>query len=978
MQFSANDAEMPVPSALASAAQEDVLATEQEFYRSYDWCLNRFLTVREAIVHLRAELDRCGALPVGWQRSEAITNIFLLSCGLLNCADEYLRGSALRLPNRVAGSVAGRGASRLLEIISAKPSSRRLVNGWRGRWVESLNEFLVLAAIRQAPEPARLAEACGKLTRLLELQLPADFQRQLLGTPTAFDRLDLTQEDVLALGDCFVRRFPDRGQAILLIGLRTSGSYFAPLLRAFFAAKGYQNVALLTIKPNKGLGRREATALQGYAARGYCALVLDDPPETSRTALAALEIAGRAGFARSQVKFMAPTHPAKPGWFKMLPRDSVITLPPEQWHKRALLVPEQVERPLAEYFRNRGFSRVSVAATRRADEFSATLRSTGSDERGERLKRIFEVELENAGGDKETKYVLAKSVGWGWFGYHAFLIGHRLNGFVTPILGLRDGILFTEWIPQSAAEASWNRTNLIDAAAAYVAARARHLGLSGDTANDTDLRRYGNGAQLLVKALSRAYGRPPVDLLMQSRLSRLVREQPCPCPTLIDGNMDHSEWIAGPGGPLKTDYEHHGMGKAALNVADPAYDLADTILSLALPPDEERRLIAHYVAQSGDAAVERRLFVHKVLAGLWTMNQIQERLFSSPRGSDTQRDYHRRFMNAWDFLTVHTARHCGLMCHPSSDLRWHAPLVVLDVDGVLDRRLFGFPCTTAAGVKALSLLRAHGVSVALNTARSAAEVRDYCQAYALAGGIAEYGAYLWDAVAQRERVLVSGEAVRQLETLRRHLRGVPGVFLDDRHRYTIRAFTYVEKPKGLMRSLLARSSSIGDGAVAPISTQVIHQLLVDLRLDQLTFHHTTIDTAVVAKEVDKGTGLAALCEWVLAKDAETIAVGDGEPDLAMFRVATRSFAPANVGPRRQALLLGCQIVSAPSQPGLLEIVRKIVHADGEKCERCDLVDKFPRDDEDLLQALLEAADRGWISNLRRAILDPAAYKVFIR
>ena len=55
----------------------------------------------------------------------------------------------------------------------------------------------------------------------------------------------------------------------------------------------------------------------------------------------------------------------------------------------------------------------------------------------------------------------------------------------------------------------------------------------------------------------------------------------------------------------------------------------------------------------------------------------------------------------------------------------------------------------------------------------------------------------------------------------------------------------------------------------------------------------------------------------------------------MFRVATRSFAPANISCRRQARLLGCQIASHPYQRGLLEIVRKIVHPDGGHCERCD-------------------------------------------
>ena len=79
------------------------------------------------------------------------------------------------------------------------------------------------------------------------------------------------------------------------MGLRTSGSYFAPLLRAFFEAEGYESVALLTIEPNKGVGRREKKELKGFAARGYLALIVDDPPHTSRTMLAALDIAQPSG-----------------------------------------------------------------------------------------------------------------------------------------------------------------------------------------------------------------------------------------------------------------------------------------------------------------------------------------------------------------------------------------------------------------------------------------------------------------------------------------------------------------------------------------------------------------------------------------------------------------------------------------------------------------------------------------------------------
>jgi len=961
-----------IGSDLEHSVQAGVLPAELEFYQTYHWSLNPHLTVREAIGHLGEEVERLSIVPSGWVIDEVTTNIFLLSCGLLNCVDGHLRGLALRLPSRVEGTAIGRGATRFVEAISNSPWSQRKVGRWRQQWLSDLNNFLSLIVSPRASDAKSLADSGHKLTRLGSL-LPPKLLTKQLAIPSPFSHLDLTPNDVLRLGEFFVGRFPKRAQPVLIVGLRTSGSYFAPLLRAFLETEGYRSVELLTVEPLKGVGRREEIKLKQFAARGYWALIVDDSPDSSRTLLAASDIVRRAGFAVDSIKFLAPSHPASLTWFKTLPEGSVITLLPERWHKQELLNSKVVELRLVEYFRSRNFARVSVAAT---NEFDARMQNTASDERGIRLKRIFEVQLETPEGKKQTKYILAKSVGWGWLSYRAFLIGHRLAGFVPPILGLRDGILYMEWIPQPAVEPGNKHNVLLDASAVYVAARVRRLNLAASAA-DVELKRYNNGIRVLEKALSRAYGRFLTDLLMRSRVGGLVRDLGCPCPTLVDGNMNSSEWILGPQRPLKTDYEHHGMGKTALNVTDPAYDLADVILNLALSPEEENSLVKQYIAESGDAGVERRLFIHKLLAGLWAMSQIQQQLFNSPRGRDAQRDYHLRFMNAWNFLTVQTARHCGSLCHPRTDLHWRAPLVVLDVDGVLDRRLFGFPCTTAAGMEALSLLNAYNFSVALNTARSAAEVKEYCKAYSLSGGIAEHGSYLWDAVRQRERVLISAKTARQLEELRSHLRSIPGVFLDERHQYSIRAFTYREKPPGLIQSLLssARSSSIGDGALAPISTHILHQLLVDLRLDRLTFHHTTIDTTIVAKEADKGTGLVALRDWVLADDAETIAVGDTEHDLAMFRAATRSFAPSNINCRPQARLLGCRIARYPHQRGLLEIVSKIVHSNKARCVLGESL--MPRDD-DLFMTVLRAADQKWTTNFSNAVFNPAAFRIFIR
>jgi len=993
LEFDTTDKKMHmlVPEVLSYESEHEkapvpqrVLPAELDFYESYAWCLNPHLTVRAAIDHLREEIDRLAIVPPGWQTGEVATNVFLLSCGLLNCVDEYLRGPSLRLPWKLAAMRLGRGARWASENVlgNLRPRPRAHVRRWREHWLAGLHEFLSIVVAGEASDPSCCAESCGRLAMLLQSPLPAALQAERIGLPSPFRRLDLTHVDILALGQSYVRRFPDRSQAILLVGLRTSGSYFIPLLRAFFEAERYEKVSLLTLVPGKGPGRWEAKELKRYAQQGYTALIVDDPPHTGGTIFTAFEIARRAGFGRDKLKAMVPAHPAKRDWFKPLPDEFFVSLEPENWHKRALLDPKEVQGRLAEYFRSRNFIRTTVVASKRVEEFNAHLQAASSDERGARLKRIFEVHLVTLQGQKEIRYVLAKSVGWGWLGYHAFLAGHRLAGFVPPILGLRDGILYMEWIPQPAldVESDSQRKERIDTSASYVAARARCLNLEPESVAHLNPGRQDNGLRLLGKALSRAYGGFPIELLTQPRLGRRLRQQPCPFPTLIDGNMRRAEWIAGSHALLKTDYEHHGLGKEELNVIDPAYDLADTILNLELSPEEENSLIRRYVDESGDVGVEQRLFLNKMLAGLWAMKQAQEHLFSKAWVAERQQTFHRRFMSAWNFLTVQSARQCGGYGRPPAEPRWCSPLITLDIDGVLDRRVFGFPCTTAAGIEALSLLSAHELSVAVNTARSVAEVKAYCQAYSLAGGVAEHGSYLWDAVSQRGRVLISPEAERQLDELKRNLQRIPGVFLDDRHQYSIRAFTYLPKPSGLISALVRsiRSSGVGDGVLAPLPTLLVRHLMSDLGLDRLSFHHTTIDTTIVASEVDKGSGLSALRDWVLGADAETIAVGDQEPDLAMFRVATRSFAPANIGCARQARLLGCQIARHSCQRGLLEIARALTHPDGHRCERCAGGKTTSARGDDLFMDVLRAADRKWATNLFGAIFDRGIFRIFTR
>ena len=967
---------------------EPLLDEEADFYQGYSWCLNPYPTVVETVEHLAREIERMGAAPAGWRAAEVRANVYLLSCALMNSVDDYLGGTTFRLPRRAAAiPLSGSflwAAERLAAL--ARAPRRACVRRWKETWRPRFEAFVSAFLAEESPGPAALAE----LGAALRLPLPADLLTRHTYFPSAFRKHDLTHHDVPALGRRFAERFPDRRRRILVVGLRTAGSYFAPLLQTFLRADGYATVDAVTIRPDRGPGPRERAEMARCAREGRLALILDDAPGGGAAVVQGVEAARQTGFAAGAVAILVPVHPANCDWrghaaSASLSDAAVVTLEAEDWHKNRLLDPKRVETLLAEYYQARGFSGTYVTPSAEAERLDARLRDLSDDPRRARMKRIFEVRLEAPNGRVETRYVLAKSVGWGWLGYHAFLAGRRLVGFVPPLLGLRDGLLYSEWLPQAAAPdpAGAGREEWIRAAASYVAARARSLGLGRNPLPTLGPHQHHDGFGLLDRVLGKAYGGSLAAGLRRPRVRRRLSTQPCPLPALIDGKMEPSEWVIGPGGLLKTDYEHHGMGKNELNVTDPAYDLAEAILHLSLSPEEEKDLLCRYAEESGDSGVGRRLLLNKLLAGTWATASALKGLFARP-DAERRLDFHRRFVAAWHFLTVHVARACGERRLRPKEVRWRSPLVVLDVDGVLDRRVFGFPCTTAAGVEALSLLHAHDFTVAVDTARSAGEVKEYCCAYGLAGGAAEYGGYLWDAVAGRGRVLVSPESLRQLDRARKALARLPGVFLDERYEYSIRAFTYEDKapPQSRMQAPYALSSirmfTWDDKATAPLPPLLMREVMAAERLDRLHFHQTGSDTAVTAREADKGTGLSALRAWVGLADAETLAVGDSEADLPMFGAATRCFAPAQIGCPTEAKRLGCRIAPHPFQRGLLSVVRSLIHPGGGRCRRCLSAERPWNPEGDLVLDLLRAADRKRSVALLAALLDPLGWRAFVR
>lgn len=947
-------AERPLPAA--------PLQAENDFYRKYRWCLNCFPSFEELTRHLVDELKRLDQVQNDWRRSEVITNIFLLSCTITDTIDDFLAGNVYDFSRiaRVApfASSAAQKVDMLVDLgTRVRSACHSRLRRWKDEWAAAVTEFLRHG---NADSDRRVVSNLrARLAALLPGPFPASLWRRRPKLPAFFRSRDFAPADCLELGRKFVAAFPENDRPLVVLGLRTAGSFLAPLLSAYLSSQ-LRQADWLAVRPRKGLSRWERERLRAAAAQKARVLIIDESIHSGQTIAKTIDLLRLAGFSDESIVIFNPVEPAIPGWnnsnvFRCVSQIPVITLEPAERYKQRLLdSTSAVAQRLREYFEARGYSDVSVVASLKTKELNDNWR-TAPERVDVRLKRVYRVHLVNRDGNKEVRYVLAKSVGWGWLSYHAFWAAEQLHEFVPTLLGLREGILYTEWFPSP--QSSCDREIAINTLASYVAARARNLTLQSDPAPELAAEGRHRGLQILARALGQAYSSRIVAAVKRPRIQRELARQNARAAVLTDGKMSQAEWIGVDSRLLKTDFEHHGQGKNELMMTDPAYDLADALFHFGLSERESAKLVKSYSQQSGDSTVEQRLFFHKLLAGMWAQDQAILGL-QNPKLLNQRKKFHEQYIAAWNFLIRESIRECGNLCYLPAAVQWRSPLVVTDIDGVLDRMVFGFPSTTAAGIEAISLLHSHGFAIAANTARTLQEVKQYCASYGFVGGVAEYGAVCWDALTDREIVLVSDESREQLDDVRKAFLRIPGVFLNDDYRYSLRVFTYQ------------------NGRTAPVTPLLVQDLLGSLTTDRLQVHHTGLDTAIIARETSKGSGLLALLDAVGHTGCETLAIGDSEPDLSMFAVARRSFAPGHISCRREAELVRCCIADRAYQPGLLQLVRQIVHPNGETCDRCRTARRSLSAAKGLLVSLLKAADEKPGSLLLRNGIDPSLVRLF--
>jgi len=886
---------------------------EEEFYSSYSWCLNPLRQTNELLTLLEKELHRLRRHPVTWEEQEIRTNLHIFSSAIACIIDDYLSWLPLQLQplmhrsHRVPLPLVPIERIANAPYLLATHVRRRSVYEWRRQWTALVDE---ISELLLSPSPATEAHTNALLQRFTSFRsedLPPDVLNRRLRIIEGYRCQDLTHYDVCELTKRFAAFNPDKSARVFIIGPRTAGAYFAPVVRAYLRMNGYTDVAWMTVRPKWGLSTWERKEIRQNVGQAVRIVLTDDHSSSGRTfRLLQMDLSGY-GIRPSQMTLLAPIHPRRPlVVLTNSPETRVIMLAHSDLYKRKLMMGEELPALLREYLRSRTTPADDVSMNESAQTASINDRfwKETADSFQVRLKKVFEFRIRSAGNPEKTIKVLAKSVGWGWLGYHAYIAGRQLEGFVPPVFGLREGMLFMEWIDNEATDKSSVRMQLFtNDVGSYIARRRERLKLNEDPRFMGP--EYGWGWQEILQILHRPYGVRP-GYLKNDTLRRMLAPRRSQVSTFVDGRMFPEDWVFTNQRFLKTDFEHHNFGPPNLEMVDPAFDLAAAAFECRLSSAEESAMVDAYCTSSGDETIRERLILYKLLYGRVAKQLALVELLSkdSKRSPDHN---HRRHARSWDFLVCSMTRYCAEMIGPPGLSEPSGNIFFLDIDGVLDTGFLGFPHTTPCGLTALALLRQSGYSVIPNTGRSIAHIREYCEAYGFEAGVAEYGSVIFQPAAQKEISLVSAAASDQIAAFRTLLEKMPGVFVDPSYRYAIRAYRFDSR------------GTIG------LSSIELEDLLRRNDFSDLRAITQQSDSYVVSKDVDKGKAVSVAKDLLGRGVIRIAAIGNSDDDIPMLQTAGLRFAPRNSSQELRALARRgfCTLTSSPNQRGFLEAVRSL-------------------------------------------------------
>jgi hydroxymethylpyrimidine pyrophosphatase-like HAD family hydrolase len=547
-------------------------------------------------------------------------------------------------------------------------------------------------------------------------------------------------------------------------------------------------------------------------------------------------------------------------------------------------------------------------------------------------------------GQADERYVHISGTGLGYFGRHSVSIAKRLTGLVPRVYGYSNGLLYREWLPE---EHRLSPSQLdgedpsFRPAIEYV--KARHEALQVE--EDKSLRQFGRlpAWEVASNVLSQAFGRarfliriPLLDPLVK-RMLKMTR------PSVVDGSMASSHWFTATDsgqGFVKVDFDRRAFSNLNLYCYDSVFDLASlgvdldiAALNLGLREGMPERLRAACEATADERVSPERWLLHQ-LVHVWDLAREQHPEADVRRAGARalQRYFAELFFN--DVVPKADGEICGL-----------------DLDGVLETEPLGFPALTCTSALALRSLLQHGYRPIVVTGRSLAEVQERCSTYNLAGGVAEYGAVVYNHQTGSIHETTTASDHQALDRLRGAFQTVEGVLLDQNYHHSVRAY----EPDG-------------DGRRRGLSAGIAERLLAERGLeDKIRPIRGDSQTDFVISSITKATGVRLLTADMRAENAGlrdkplALAVGDTVTDLPFLSLARLAAAPGHVDDRMRRA--DVTVLRRKYQAGMAQAVAKLLGHSPGSCAVCEW--RCPSESRFLL-TIIGAQERGHWSMLTSA------------
>lgn len=799
---------------------------------------------------LLLRLDELAARAQHEASAEAWLDAFLLSAGALQVCEDLAMGlgpaqlSVLRHAAAYRRGLVLRALETFWHVREVAQTLRTRCG--RARRLAHATEILVGAVVelaRRVLDPD-LTEPAGDLLLKLKAvtvligRLPARDQASIATIPSSFRSFDQRPSDVA----CLVERLFAVRESLatpIVVGIRTSGTYLAPLAVAALQQRGVE-AALVTARPGAHLNHYALKTLRPRAA-GAELLVIDDPPTTGSAVAAVVMGLRRYAHDLSRVTILMATTTDDGSLPKRLDNFSRVTLPWGDWAVRSEVTGSALNSAVT----------ASLGPGERLMSVKEVTRDEGT--RREHVRVAVRARVVSAEGEIVDRTIDVRGVGLGYLGGDAIEVGRALGDAVATPLARVGGLLIEETLAK-VDPASVTPSTVVD----YLARRAATLAVSQDRSQESGVSRSVTevGATLVARALG-----PRAALLATGLLSPIIhRVLHVAHPTVIDGLMAPAHWGTRDNRIAKRDYADGAFSSRDLACYDLAYDLAAAAVERDDPSNSDWRVT--YGEEFGEPIDDDRWLIYTLVA-LWERARA---------GRLESNDYARRCSVAVvDYLA-------GIYLGDQSRVD-SGPLVAIDLDGVLETRGGGYSAPGALGMSALRALNAHGYRVVVATGRSIGEVIHRVTALRLTGGVAEYGSVVFGSDGA-VRSALDEDSLKTLATSRSQIGRLNGFDVDPAFAYSIRVShrRYGGRLPNAEWDLLARVAGLsGDSGLIAVSGD--HQ--VDL----------------VRRGVTKATGLGILVgASAVSRPLVRLAIGDTEADMALFEVAERPFAPGNADP----------------------------------------------------------------------------------